>query len=370
MPDLEGEWGLFFVFNTPSSYPLCDFNTVGFGLEADEHTVRYTDNGNGTHTLDCALCGKVITPVEVHSFVDGACVCGAAENLDGIIGTLYGYNLTLSDTVGFNFYMLLPEECLSDSGAHMRFEINGRVETVLLSDAEWVTVNGVECYKFTLTLGYKELADSVLAKFVSNAGESREYTYSVKKYAGYIMSNKAENEEYSKAAPLAEAMLNYGAYTQKYFGHSKGNPANSECAKKSVSSVTKTTLEKYRITTTQGGKLVTPAGSNLSLEPLTLRLYFDKISSVELTFSLDGKALEVGTKDNYIYVEIKGISLGWLDNDFKIEVSDGTTTEYIKYNTFAYSHFALSSTHESFTAEFKDVIRALYLYNKAVESYN
>ena len=366
---IEGEWGLFFVFNTPSSYPLCDFNTVGFGLESDDHTERYTDNGNGTHTADCSLCGKVITPVEVHNYVGGECVCGAVENIEGIIGTLYGYNLTLSDVVGFNFYMLLPEECLSDSEAHMTFETSERKVTVLLSEAESVNVNGVDCYKFTLTLGYKELSDTVTAKFVSEAGESREYSYSVKKYAGYIMSKKSESEEYSKAASLAEAMLNYGAYTQKYFGHSKGNPANSECKKKDVSSVTKNTLEKYRITTAQGGTLVTPAGSNLTLEPLTLRLYFSKVSSAELSFSVDGKELEVGTKDDYVYVEIKGIPLGSLDNEFKITVSDGVTTEYIKYNTFAYSHFALSSTHESFTAEFKDVIRAMYLYNKAIENY-
>lgn len=366
---LEGEWGLFFVFNTPSSYALCDFNSFGFGLEADEHTERYTDNGNGTHSCDCSLCSKVIILSEIHNYVDGKCICGAEENIKGIIGNLYGYNATISDTVELNFYMILPKDCLSDKNAYMGFEVNGRNATQLLSNAELVNIKGVDCYKFTLTLGYMELADFVKAKFVSEAGQSREYTYSVKKYAGYIMSNKAESKEYEKAAPLVEAMLNYGAYIQKHFGHSTGNLANSECAKQSVSSVTKNTLEKYRTTTVQGGKLVTPAGSNLTLEPLTLRLYFNKISDKSLTFTLDGKELDVGTKDDYLYVEIKGISLGSLDNDFKIAVSDGETTEYIKYNTFTYLQFALSSTHESFTPEFKDALRALYLFNRAAKIY-
>jgi len=367
---IDGEWGLFLVFNTPSSYAMCDLNTVGFGVDAEKHSEKYTDNGNGTHSVGCELCGKVITLSELHKFSDGSCACGAEESLEEGIGSLYGYSLTASDTVSLHYYMLLPEECLSDGGAYMSFDVNGRLASQLLSLAEAVKINGVDCYKFTLNLGYKELADSITAKFISEAGESREYVYSVKKYAGYIMNNKSESEEYAKAAPFAEAMLNYGAYTQKYFGHSKGNPANSVCRNKDVSSVTAKSLERYRITEAQGGKLVTPAGSNLTLEPLTLKLYFNKLSEKDLTFTLDGKELEVGTKDNYVYVEIKGISLGWLDNDFKIEVSDGVITEYIKYNTFAYSHFALSSTHESFTAEFKDVIRALYLYNKAVESYN
>ena len=183
------------------------------------------------------------------------------------------------------------------------------------------------------------------------------------------MKNKAESDEYKKAAPLAEAMLNYGAYTQKHLGHSKNNLANSECAKKDVSSVTSKTLEKYRITTAQGGDLVTAAGSNLSLEPLTLRIYFNKLSDKALTFRLNGVELESGIKDNYIYVEIKGISLGSLDKDFKIEISDGETTEYVRYNLCAYLYLGVSSNHESFTNEFKDTLRALYLFNKAAASY-
>ena len=73
--------------------------------------------------------------------------------------------------------------------------------------------------------------------------------------------------------------------------------------------------------------------------------------------------------DGYVYVEIEGISLERLGSDFKIAVSDGEVTEYINYNMFTYFHFALSSNYEVFTPEFKDAIRALYLYSKAVESY-
>lgn len=367
---IEGEWGVFLVFNTASSYELCDLNTIGFGLESDDHTEEYTDNGNGTHSCECSLCGKDIILSQVHTFVDGECVCGAEENLEGVIGSLYGYNLTVSDVVKLNFYMILPESCLSDNTSRMVFEVNGRKVEVLLSEAEAAKISGVDCYKFALTLGYMELSDSISAKFVCNVGESREYSYSVKEYANYIMKNRTESDEYAAAAPVAEAMLNYGAYTQKHFGHSKSNLANSECKKKDVSSVTAKTLEKYRITTAQGGELVVPAGSNLSLEPLTLRLYFNTVVNSTLTFTLNGEELNSGAKENYIYVEIQGISLGSLDKDFEIAVSDGEKTEYIRYNLCANLHLAVSSNHESFTTEFKDAVRALYLYNKAVANYN
>ena len=365
---LEGEWGVFLVFNTPSSYPMCDLNSIGFGVDAKEHTEEYTDNGNGTHCSSCSLCGKIMTPVEAHKFVGGSCICGAEES-DEYVGSLYGYSLTVSDSVGFSFYMIIPDECLEDSGAYMSFAVNGRSRKQMLSPSRKININGVECYKFTLVLEYKELADTVTAKFVSSSGDSREYTYSVKRYAEAIMKNKAQSEEYSKAAPLLGAMLNYGANVQKYSGHSVGNLANSECAKKDVSEVTDDTLKDYRITYEQGGVLVSPAGSSLTLDPVNLKLYFSKLTDKALSFSIDGKELYAGTKDGYVYVEIEGISLERLGSDFKIAVSDGEVTEYIDYNMYTYFHFALSSNYEVFTPEFKDAIRALYLYSKAVESY-
>jgi hypothetical protein len=251
----------------------------------------------------------------------------------------------------------------------MMFEINGRKVEILLSEAKAVKINGVECYKFSLELGYMELADTVSAKFICSEGESREFSYSVKEYGEYILKNKKE-AEYSEASALVQTLLNYGAYTQKYFGHSKYNPANSSLANKDVSYVTKNTLEKYRITEAQGGTLVTPAGSSLTLEPLTLRLYFNREGAADLSFTLNGNELSVGEYEEYIYVEISGISLGSLDSFFEIAVSDGESTEYIKYNLFAYLHLAVSSNHETFTPEFKDTLRALYLYNKAAQNYN
>ena len=153
--------------------------------------------------------------------------------------------------------------------------------------------------------------------------------------------------------------------------HSTTNLANSECANKNVSSVTAKTFDKYRIKETQGGKLVSPAGSGLTVEGgITLRLYFNVISDSELKFTLNGEELEVGTKDNYKFVEITNISPKDVDSDIIILVSDGVVTEKITYNSFAYCYLALSTAHESFTDSLRDAMRALYLYNKALNEYN
>ena len=369
---LDGEWGVFFVFNTPSSYPMCDFNSLSFGADSDAHTDRYTDLGNGTHSHDCALCGKVLSAPALHSFASGECsLCHAEYDDSGDeIGVLYGYKITLGTKVGFGFYMILSEKTLADEDAYMRFNIGARELSVPLDKEKRTSLDGIVCYIFTAELDYHELSDKVTARLVSAKGESKTYTYSVKEYAGYILKNVYENEEYSKAARLAEAMLNYGAYSQKYLNYSTSSLANSECARKDVSSVTAKTLEKYRIKEAQGGRLISPVGSGLTLDGgIALRLYFNVIADGELKFTLNGKELEVGTKGDYKFVEIADISPMDAHKNIVIIASDGEITERITYNPFAYCHLALSTTHDSFTDSLRDAMRALYLYNMALNEY-
>ena len=86
-------------------------------------------------------------------------------------------------------------------------------------------------------------------------------------------------------------------------------------------------------------EIITDKYGNASVMVYIKKFYLDDVIDgashiPHPAFIVDGKELDVGTKDDYLYVEIKGISLGSLDNDFKIAVCDGETTEYIKYNTF------------------------------------
>ncbi|MGN1308181.1 MAG: alpha-amylase family glycosyl hydrolase, partial [Faecousia sp.] len=46
-------------------------------VPATGHSYTYIDNGDGTHTKTCDLCGDTAT--EAHTFVDGSCDCGAEE---------------------------------------------------------------------------------------------------------------------------------------------------------------------------------------------------------------------------------------------------------------------------------------------------
>ena len=43
-----------------------------------DHTLNYLDNGDGTHTAICTVCGARL--IEEHVFVDHICACGAADS--------------------------------------------------------------------------------------------------------------------------------------------------------------------------------------------------------------------------------------------------------------------------------------------------
>jgi len=60
--------------------------TVTVGVCTHSYS-EYTDNGNGTHTPACAVCGNTIEP-ETHEYENGVCVCGAKDALTNVAATV------------------------------------------------------------------------------------------------------------------------------------------------------------------------------------------------------------------------------------------------------------------------------------------
>ncbi len=80
--------------------------------------------------------------------------------------------------------------------------------------------------KFTCPVVAKEMTKDVTAKIILGDGtEGAVYAYSVRDYADYVIANSAGNYS-DEAITLVKAMLNYGAYSQKYFGYNTEDLAN------------------------------------------------------------------------------------------------------------------------------------------------
>lgn len=83
------------IFNTDDNIVvLADSDYDGiYDIDVNHiHTYSYTDNGDGTHTKYCTAGDD--TSVEIHTYVDGVCICGAAQIISTVDSGICGADLT------------------------------------------------------------------------------------------------------------------------------------------------------------------------------------------------------------------------------------------------------------------------------------
>ncbi len=157
---------------------------------------------------------------------DGKCDdCDAI--IDGIGAKLAGYSLSLTGNIGVNFYMELSDKIIADENAYMQFTLpNGTVTKVPVSEAQTNTTikEGTTYYRFPCEVSSYEMTQDIKAQmFDGNGNCGKEYTYTVRDYAQYILNHV---DLYVDTYPFAVAMLNYGACSQKYFNQAVEELAN------------------------------------------------------------------------------------------------------------------------------------------------
>ena len=157
---------------------------------------------------------------------DGKCDdCGAI--IDGIGAKLAGYSLSLTGNIGVNFYMELSDQIIADKDAYMQFTLpNGTITKVLVSEAQTNTTINAEktYYRFPCEVASYEMTQDIKAQMFDGNGKcGKEYTYTVRDYAQYLIDHV---DLYQDAYPFAVAMLNYGACSQKYFNKAVDELAN------------------------------------------------------------------------------------------------------------------------------------------------
>ena len=138
---------------------------------------------------------------------------------------LIGQNISLSGTIGVNFYVIIPEGFnVSDTDCYMEFTITGtdsktgepvpRTEKIYARD---ITPEGHR-YQFTCHVTSLEMADPIHAEFhFTSDGEDSciPAESTVAAYLSTIVRNANAVPAYEKAMNLAMALHNYGYYAQK-----------------------------------------------------------------------------------------------------------------------------------------------------------
>ena len=292
---------------------------------------------------------------------------------DGIGEHLEGYSLSLEGDIGVKFYMDLADSVVSDPDAKMVFSIpnDGTTETseVKVSDASTITVKGRTYYVFKCNVSAKEMTSSITAQMVVGNKQGTEYTYSVREYAEYILSNPTV---YPNEQELVKAMLNYGAYAQVYFGYETGDLANDGYENDTaITAVTANDLAKYAYNGPTDFNGITFTGVSLKLKSeLVMTLQFRDVPAGTV-FKLGNQELTAETSGRYTTVTMDKITAKNIDSIFPIDIYDGDTLiGTVEYSPMTYCYNVINrGVSSSRPQELIDLAKALYLYSYQADSY-
>ena len=307
---------------------------------------------------------------------DGRCDisdCGAI--IDGIGAKLAGYSLSLTGNIGVNFYMELSDQIIADKKAYMQFTLpNGTVTKVPVSAAQTNTTikEGTTYYKFPCEVSSYEMTQDIKAQmFDGNGNCGKEYTYTVRDYAQYIIKNSSS---YVDAYPFAVAMLNYGACSQKYF-----NKAVDELANKYLNDNELEILDRFEgyidnfVANKAENKVLGQfAGLSMVLKSeTTLNIFYEPKEGIDvskLNFIVDGKEITPVKRGQYYILSLENIKANELGNSKKFTVTDGTNTLSGDYCAMMYCYQVLQAQEGTYEDALVTLVKAFSNYAYTAQS--
>ena len=305
---------------------------------------------------------------------DGKCDdCGAI--IDGIGAKLAGYSLSLTGNIGVNFYMELSNKIIADKDAYMQFTLpNGTITKVLVSEAQTNTTINAEktYYRFPCEVASYEMTQDIKAQMFDGNGKcGKEYTYTVRDYAQYLIDHV---DLYQDAYPFAVAMLNYGACSQKYF-----NKAVDELANKylnddelEIPDRFEGYIDNFVANKAENKVLGQFAGLSMVLKSeTTLNIFYEPKEGIDvskLNFIVDGKEITPVKRGQYYILSLENIKANELGNSKKFTVTDGTNTLSGDYCAMMYCYQVLQAQEGTFEDALVTLVKAFSNYAYTAQS--
>ena len=299
---------------------------------------------------------------------DGKCDdCGAI--IDGIGAKLAGYSLSLTGNIGVNFYMELSNKIIADKDAYMQFTLpNGTITKVLVSEAQTNTTINAEktYYRFPCEVASYEMTQDIKAQMFDGNGKcGKEYTYTVRDYAQYLIDHV---DLYQDAYPFAVAMLNYGACSQKYF-----NKAVDELANKYLNDDELEIPDRFDgyingfVANKAENKVLGQfAGLSMVLRSeTTLNIFYEPKEGIDvskLNFIVDGKEITPVKRGQYYILSLENIKANELGNSKKFTVTDGTNTLSGDYCAMMYCYQVLQAQEGTYEDALVTLVKAFSDY--------
>ena len=305
---------------------------------------------------------------------DGKCD-DCDQYIDGIGAKLAGYSLSLTGNIGVNFYMELSDKIIADKDAYMQFTLpNGTVTKVLVSDAQTNTEikEGTTYYRFPCEVASYEMTQDIKAQmFDGNGNCGKEYTYTVRDYAQYIIKNYSS---YVDAYPFAVAMLNYGASSQKYFNKAVDDLANKNLSSydQEIPNLFNGYINGFVAKKAENGVLGQFAGLSMVLKSeTTLNLFYEPKEGVDvskLKFLVDGKEITPVKRGQYYILSLENIRANELGNSKTFTVTDGTNTLSGDYCAMMYCYQVLQAAKGAYADDLVTLVKAFSDYAYTAQS--
>ena len=338
-------------------------------------------NGTGTtYTLQELSNGTLILEDDIELF--------AVWEEVTVGETLQGYQISLDGNINLKYYFTFDDTLLANQNAYVEITLPNKttqqipITSLPLKD---VIHGGVEkqYYEIVCEVAAKEMASDIKVVFVADEEQkSREYIYTVKDYAEDLIDYYKNTDE--KLVNLVNALLNYGAYAQKYFGFNTGYLANekldaamqSETYFQTILDNPKNYFVPMELSYPEVNQIGTFTKANLTLETLTtLNVYFkpaDGVSVEDLSFTLNGTTsltpVQTGADGEYLLKvsDIKAQKLGDTCEFVVTLKEDNTDKATLSYNALAYGYNMVTGTYKQ---DIKNLCAALYEYYSCAKTY-
>lgn len=317
-----------------------------------------------------------ITKVHTDADGDGRCdVSECGQYVDGIGAKLAGYSLSLTGNIGVNFYMELSDQIIADKDAYMQFTLpNGTVTKVFVSEAQTNTTINAEktYYRFPCEVSSYEMTQDIKAQmFDGNGNGGKEYTYTVRDYAQYIIKNSSS---YVDVYPFAVAMLNYGASSQKYFNKAVDDLANQNLSSydQEIPNLFNSYINGFVAKKAENEVLGQFAGLSMVLKSeTTLNIFYEPKEGIDvskLTFSVDGKEITPVKRGQYYILSLENIRANELGNSKTFTVTDGTNTLTGDYCALMYCYQVLQAAKGAYADDLVTLVKAFSDYAYTAKS--